>query len=291
MEQINLSFPNKAFPYLRLFRVFETTMIAGTVIMALIMMGSTNYVDFSQIAITIWFAGAGIACWNDALDIEEDRISHPERPIPKGEISLFLAKILGTVHLVISISFSIFISFEAGILIIVSTIVGVGYSVTTKRFLFLKNFTVIISGIVILLALPRIYNFETDSFYSIFVLSISLLLFSYEILKDIHDIEGDKAVGIKTFVMLTSPSTTSKFSVVLFISSCMLMSLGFFSKRYFLEGIISFVTAFILLIPASKLINNPSPKNSEIMRYVIVSIILVSLTIIAGLLLNRNING
>ena len=140
-----------------------------------------------------------------------------------------------------------------------------------------------------MLVLPEIYNLETDTLYSIFILSISLLLFSYEILKDIHDIEGDKAVGIRTFVMITSPSTTSKISIGLFMSSCILMSIGFFSKRYFLEAAISFITAFVLLIPASKLIKNPSPQNSEIIRYVIVTIILGSLTIVAGLLLNRNL--
>ena len=160
---------------------------------------------------------------------------------------------------------------------------------TTKKILFLKNLTVIISGVVVLLILPIIYNLQTDTIYGIFVFSISLLLFSYEILKDIHDIEGDRAVGIKTIVMITSPSTTAKIATSLFMSSCLLISLAFFTKNYLLEATISFATAFIILIPSFNLIKSPSQQNSEKLRYVIVSIILISLTIVGGLLLNRNL--
>lgn len=264
-------------------------MIAGTVIMALIMMGSTSFLDFSLIAITVWFAGAGIACWNDSLDFTEDQISHPERPIPKGEISLSRAKLLGTTNLIIAFAISLLISFDATILIILTSIVGIGYSFTTKKLLLLKNLTVIFSAIVVLLALPKIYNFKTDWLFSIFVIAISLLLFSYEILKDIHDVEGDMAVGIKTVVMVTSPSTTAKISTLLFMGSCIIMGISFYSKGYIVESSISFVTALLILIPGYKLVENPSKENSEVMRYVIVSIILISLTIVGSLLLNRNL--
>ncbi|MHA2031272.1 MAG: UbiA family prenyltransferase [Candidatus Kariarchaeaceae archaeon] len=280
----------KILSYLRLFRIFETSMIAGSVIMALILLGSTNFSDFILISVAIWLTGAGISSWNDSLDVKEDTISHPNRPIPSGRVTIRAARLLGSTFVIIGIIFGFYISVKAGILIIGSSFVGIIYSLSTKRFLFLKNLTVIISGVVVLALIPDIFNLNKNFTYNYFIVSISILLFSYEVLKDIHDIEGDAEAGINTIIVQTSPNTGAKLSTSLFVSSCLIMSFAFADIEYYTESLISVITAFLILIPAKNLIDDPSPSNSEKLRYVIVSIILISLSIVGLLILNRNLS-
>lgn len=267
-------------------------MVAGTVILALIILGSTEFIDFTLIYIAIWFTGAGIASWNDSLDHVEDAIAHPERPIPSGAISIQKAKAMGSILIVFGFLAGLIISFSAFLLILVSTIIGILYSLTTKKILLLKNFTVIFSGILVLISLPEIYNLSaTNDYYFYFIPSISLLLFSYEVLKDIHDIEGDSKVGIKTIVSVINPVRSAIFAVSLFVFSCLLMAYSFYSNEYYLESAISGITALVIIIPGYKIRKNPSPEISEVLRYAIVSIVLVSLSIVGFLLLNRNISN
>ncbi|OLS29096.1 MAG: Digeranylgeranylglyceryl phosphate synthase [Candidatus Heimdallarchaeota archaeon LC_2] len=290
MQNQIVSERDKFIAFLRLFRIFETSMISGTVIMALILLGSTSFSDFLLISSAIWFAGAGISSWNDSLDVNEDKISHPDRPISSGKITVSIAQKLGTIFALFSLVISYLISLQAVMLVLANVIIGISYSLTTKRFILLKNLTVILSGIFVLVALPFVFNLDIDSDYSYFIVSISLLLFSYEVLKDIHDIEGDSKVGINTIAIKTSPKSAAILSGSLFMTSCLIMAYSFAKLKYYPESIISVLTTFIIFIPIRHLIKDPTPKNSEIMRYVIVGLILFALSFVGGLILLRNLD-
>lgn len=276
--------------FLKLFRIFETSMISGTVIMGLILLGSTNLLDFLLIASAIWFAGAGISSWNDSLDIHEDKVSHPNRPITSGKISIALAQKVGTLLCFISLIVSYLLSIQAVLLVFVNLIIGIGYSLSTKRFILFKNLTVILSGIFVLVSLPYVFDLEIRSDYSYFVLSIALLLFSYEVLKDVHDIDGDTAVGINTIAIQTSPKIAAVLSSSLFVLSCLVMAYNFAKLKYYPESLISIITILFILLPINKLIKDPTPRNSESMRYVIVGLILIGLSIVGGLIFLRNLD-
>ena len=291
MQNQIVSDRDRLFGYLRLFRIFETSMISGTVIMALILLGSTNYSDFVIIATAIWFAGASISSWNDSLDVIEDKISHPNRPISSGIISISVARGVGSSFAVFSILVAFFISIHASLLILVNLVIGISYSLTTKRFILFKNLTVILSGIFVLMSLPLVFDLAIESNYYYFITSIALLLFSYEVLKDIHDIEGDMKIGINTIAIHTTPKSAAILSGSLFIASCLIMAYSFAKLKYYPESIISVFTTFIIFIPIRHLIQDPTPKNSEVMRYVIVGLILFALSFVGGLILMRNLES
>ena len=93
----------KLLPYLRLFRLSESFLISGTSSMSLIMLGISSFQDILLLFGTILAASFGVFAWNDSLDIKEDTIAHPERPIIKGEVTIRNARINGTIFLLISL--------------------------------------------------------------------------------------------------------------------------------------------------------------------------------------------
>ena len=158
-------------------------------------------------AVTFFIIAGSSMVINDIYDIEIDKINRPERPIPRGAITLKQAKILFGGTLIFGISVSIIHSFllELGLLnVIVATFFGFygwfyakwgkktglfGNIVTSIGF----SIGVIYGAILNSLVLPiYIYYFFLVSFFG---------LLSREVIKGCEDIEGDKEEGVKTLAL------------------------------------------------------------------------------------------
>ena len=158
-------------------------------------------------ALTYFFiAGSGMVI-NDIYDIEIDKINRPERPIPRGAITLSQAKYLfaGTLALGITISIIHNIIFNLQFLnVIIATIFGfMGwvYAKWGKKSGFFGNLIVsfsfstgLVYGAILNSSLIPIY------IYFFFFNSFFLLL-SREVIKGCEDIEGDKKLGVNTLAI------------------------------------------------------------------------------------------
>jgi len=156
--------------------------------------------------IYIFIAASGMVI-NDIYDLEIDKINRPERPIPRGSITLKQAKILFIIYLCFGLFLSllntIFVSLSILNFVIVSFFGFIGwvYAKWGKKSGFLGNLIVGISfsiGLVYGAVLNS--SFIPPYIWFFFITAFSLLV-SREIIKGCEDIEGDKSQGVKTLAI------------------------------------------------------------------------------------------
>jgi len=169
--------------------------------------------------IYIFIAASGMVI-NDIYDLEIDKINRPERPIPRGSITLKQAKILFIIYLCFGLFLSILntIFFSRSILnfILVSFFGFIGwvYAKWGKKSGFLGNLVVGISfsiGLVYGAVLNS--SFIPPYIWFFFITAFSLLV-SREIIKGCEDIEGDKSQGVKTLAIKIGIKNSRNVAVI-----------------------------------------------------------------------------
>jgi geranylgeranylglycerol-phosphate geranylgeranyltransferase len=158
------------------------------------------------VLIYIFIAASGMVI-NDIYDLEIDKINRPERPIPRGSITLKQAKILFIIYLCFGLFLSILntIFFSRSILnfILVSFFGFIGwvYAKWGKKSGFLGNLVVGISFSIGLVYGAVLNSSFIPPYILFFFITAFSLLVSREIIKGCEDIEGDKSQGVKTLAI------------------------------------------------------------------------------------------
>ncbi len=193
-------------------------------------------IGFGQIILNIvlgiityfFMAGSGMII-NDIYDIEIDKINRPERPIPRGAISLKQAKYLFVGVLICGVTISIIHSliFELFFLnVIIVTLFGfIGwlYAKWGKKSGFFGNILVSISFSIGLLYGAILNGYAIPIYIYFFFLTSFFLLLSREIIKGCEDIEGDKVQEVKTLAIKIGIKKSTYFSM-----SCAVLAIIFF---------------------------------------------------------------
>ncbi|MFX1315113.1 MAG: geranylgeranylglycerol-phosphate geranylgeranyltransferase [Promethearchaeota archaeon] len=168
---------------------------------------STLLINIILGVLTYFFvAGSGMVI-NDYYDIEIDKINRPERPIPRGSITLNQAKLLFFGYLLIGVVISIIHSFlfELGFLnIIIAAVFGfIGwlYAAWGKKSGFFGNIIVSVSFSIGLIYGAVLNSSAIPLYIYFFFLTSFFLLLAREIIKGCEDIEGDKEQGVKTLAI------------------------------------------------------------------------------------------
>ena len=180
---------------------------------------------------------------NDYYDIEIDRINRPNRPLPSEKISLkFALKMylyFTLFALVIAYSYLDYNAF--GIVLLTSGLMFL-YSNKLKGIPLVGNIVVAFStGLAFLFGSIVVGNIYCGIIPAIFAFLISLMR---ELVKDIEDIEGDKAIGILTYPIKNGVENSVKLisiiGVLLIISTAIPYLLGIYNLYYFI-----FVSLFV----------------------------------------------
>jgi 4-hydroxybenzoate polyprenyltransferase len=208
--------------------------------------------------------------WNDISDIEIDRIAHPDRIMPSGRIT-------PKQFFIVALVFSALV-FSCAILISVWClfIVGMAALFVTFHNKFLKKIvkipayseiftpiqwvTVAVFGYVaIWTALPQSsalsYNlpvlgaiaFDADSFVNM----ILLVLFTYfaddahDLPEGIHDIEGDRKHGVRTYASSFGIKTSAKISFAMYFISGILAVILFFRTIFSPIFLVPFIIVWL----------------------------------------------
>ena len=144
---------------------------------------------------------------NDIADIDIDKISNKERPLVQGVMTTSDMKEVGLIWLVIALSGSWSAGFYPFYMCIVGLFVSHIYSAEPfclKRIPVLSTFLISIASLVTILA--GFFFVSWDKTFQTFPLLLALgtlVVFTLEInIKDMKDIEGDKANGIKTLPVI-----------------------------------------------------------------------------------------
>ncbi|RMG24231.1 MAG: hypothetical protein D6732_23920 [Methanobacteriota archaeon] len=272
---------SKLISLLYLARVFESSLIAVTGSIELVMLGEKNLERLAIMILGAFFMMTGIYAWNDVLDIGEDTVSHPERPIPRKEITIHEAKIIGTVSLLISLTFFLFLGFEYIILSALGAFVGIAYSRTTKQITFGKTLTVLFTAIVGAFSVAYVERREIPVTIIAFSFSIVLLLLGYEIMKDMRDVRGDAEVGIRTIPMILGAEKATILAGSAFVVSCLGIGAFFLQIGLNFEGVISFITGIIIIPSFVWLYQKPSERTIDVVRLFAIGAIGLSLNAVA----------
>ena len=227
-------------PYIEILRPGNALMGAISIILVALI-DKTISIPVVLAMVTVFFETAAGNVINDYFDYNIDLINKPERPIPSGRISLkngrnygYLLFLAGTVcGFLISYLTDNWIPF--GIVLIADVILYLyAYKLKTTPLIgnlavgFMTGFGFVFGGFCI--------NNPSIVMTSIFLGFFAFVMTTArEIIKDIEDIEGDKADGAKTLPIIIGAKIPAVLATILIIVDCALCPLLYF---YHIFGIL-----------------------------------------------------
>jgi len=187
----------------KLCRVWNALFAAGVCVCSFVIAGNFagNYCDIILLSLGVFFLVAFANAHNDIIDFEIDKINRPNRPLPSGKIKLKSAYIIALTCFLAAIISGFISGFEFALLFAVVGTFGFAYNKFLKGLPLVGNFTVALLtttpiAVPILkfgLPQPELLNLAFFAF---------ILTMAREITKDIEDMPGDMALGLKTFPVL-----------------------------------------------------------------------------------------
>lgn len=201
----------------------------------------TNLFLAGLVGFLITAAGNSI---NDIIDIDIDRINRPNRPLPSLIITLKQAWVLFVMLVTTSLVLSLFLNQFAFLIVLLSNVLLILYSLTLKRVTlfgnivisFLTAYAFIFGGIVV-------ENVKGALIPAVFAFLINLIR---EMIKDMEDIKGDKLAGLNTFPIKFGSTASQYF--VLFVSTILFL-FSFVPFLFHIYEIEFFVTIMIIVNP------------------------------------------
>ena len=246
-------------PYLKLFRIYNILIAIVAVLIASYIVDWHNIIllIYAIMAVTLSMVFGNVL--NDLLDIGIDQISHPNRPLALDQISRSTTKKILFCIVGLILILSIFLSDIARfyLLIIVLPLL------TSYNYFFKK--LPIIGNVIISFLLASVFIFTEILFFQKInvVLIPSLLVFSFsflrELLKDIHDYDGDKQYNMMTFPIIMGRVKSIQVVRVLIASFGLLLLLPYYLHYYNIYYLISVIILIEipLIILLSLLLRNP----------------------------------
>jgi geranylgeranylglycerol-phosphate geranylgeranyltransferase len=201
--------------------------LMGSLTVVIGLLNTRNNVPLDKLTINIIigvvsyiFLAASGNTINDIYDIEIDKINRPERPIPRGSISLKQAKKLYILYLGIGIILSylntLIFSLTWIILVLVPFFGFIGwvYAKWGKKSGFLGNIIVGVSFSIGLVYGAYLNSEIIPPYILYFFITAFSLLVAREIIKGCEDIEGDKNQGVKTLAIKIGIKASRNISVL-----------------------------------------------------------------------------
>ncbi len=218
--------------------------------------------------ITLFSGYFATLIWNDITDREIDKIAHPDRSIPAGRITPKKFFIVALIFSVMVFTFAVLISVWCLVIVGMAALFVTFHNKYLKKIIKIPAYseiftpvqwlTVVVFGYVaIWTALPQTnrisyslpiagsISFDVNSFLNMFL----LVLFTYfaddahDLPEGIHDIEGDKKLGVKTYATSFGIKASAKISFTMFFIS------GILGISLFFRNMVTpiFLVPFIIL--------------------------------------------
>lgn len=203
--------------------------------------------------ITMYAGFFAALIWNDITDSEIDKKVHPDRPIPSGKISkkrfFKIALVFSAITFLGSISLSIWCFLVVGFSALFVAIhdkylkkrVKIpAYSeiftpiqwIVVALFGYVAIWTVIPQSTQLIFSLPFLGSISTNLFeFQNMVLLVLFIYFTdnaHDIPEGIHDAEGDRQMGVRTYATSFGEKTAMFISFLWFVLSAVLATLLFF---------------------------------------------------------------
>lgn len=231
---------NALFETLRIIRLQNCLMASVGVLVGAWMTWLTPvYVDALWAAAAAFFVCAAGNVGNDLADIEIDRISHPKRVLPRGGLSPAVAGRMVVVFNIVALGIALAINWIAALVVAVAIGLLVAYNMFLKRVPLLGNAVIaFLAGLTFIsggLAVDPVLAFALPG--PLIAASFAFLLHLVrEIVKDVEDIDGDSAVGVRTLPQIIGIQKALMVALLLLVALVILTILpvmaGWFGSAY-----------------------------------------------------------
>ena len=197
-----------------------------------------SYVFLVALSVTFSFAAGNVI--NDVIDFEIDKINRPERVLPRGILSLNLARVLYGILFAASLILAVIVSIDVLVIIFFLNLLLLIYSTHLKKKVLLSNFIVAFATAVpLLLGGLVVNNFNGGLIPAGFAFFTN---FIREIIKDIEDVKGDSSKGVKTFPQKAGVDKAIIFGSTLLSFLMILDTLPYIFKIYNIEYFLIIMT-------------------------------------------------
>jgi len=188
-----------------------------------------NWNDWLSVIVlcsSFYFSCMFAICINDIADEEIDKISNSKRPLIMGTLSKEDMKQMGAVFLLMSLISGFLAGYTAFFFVLTFTSLYYIYSAPPTRFKLIPLFSSFIIGLCYLTAiLAGFFLISPEKNVSAFpprlIVAVVLVITLLSHARDMKDMEGDKAVGIKTVLVLFGdiwgPKVVGIFAAISFI--------------------------------------------------------------------------
>ena len=250
----------KFFAYITIIRPLNVILGGVTIVISSFIVqynGPISYLFFAVLVVMFYTAGANTL--NDYFDYKIDKINRPDRAISSGLVLRNHAIIFSLFAFILGTLFALQLNKNSQLVAVgVSLPLIIGYNAKLKNFPLIGNIVV-----ALILSLSFIYaGFVFDNIKPLTIpalLAFGLTLIR-EIVKDMADVIGDKAVALKTFPIVYGQNKTivlcTALSALLGIGSFVPFITGYYNIFY---GILLILTVEIpLAVVVILLLNKPN---------------------------------
>lgn len=196
----------------------------------------------------------GAFALNDYADYEKDNINkRMDRPLVRGTIRKEHALVVAVVTLAAAFLLGLMFVGKAFVILVVFLVLGVLYDIKLKQYSALKNLTL---ALCVAIPFPAGNIIIQDTIVPMvwFITIVAFIVgFGREVMKDLMDVEGDRATGVKTFPMIIGERASAMIVVILYVLTVFLTLPPFImgiSDIYYLNpfyGVLILVCDLLLL--------------------------------------------
>lgn len=163
---------------------------------------------------------------NDLRDIEIDRINNPKRPLASGLITNKSAIIFSIVLFIMLLIFSLSLGILPFSLVAVALVLLIFYALFFKRMPSGNLLVALIAGLSFILG-----GLITKNYYCLIPFIFALLIhWAREIVKDVIDLEGDRASGIRSLPILLGEKRARYLGSFILSLLCLIIPVPFLLK-------------------------------------------------------------
>lgn len=235
-QRVSRELMHRLAAYLRLVRPLNLVITAiGVYVGAALSMGRVTppaafVSEVVAACVSAVLVAAGGNCINDVFDVQTDAVNRPNRPIPSGRVTPAAARGLWIVTTAAGIVIAAFVSAAHLAMAVLAAALLYAYSSRFKRAPFTGN--VIVAFVV---ALAIVYGgWAVGSPAPAYVAAAFAFLttFARELIKDVEDIVGDRAVHAQTAPIVFGLAAARRAAAVVLILTVLLTPMPFLTMDY-----------------------------------------------------------
>lgn len=230
-----------------------------------ILSGSEALLTTIAVGVTILATGGGMAI-NDVFDREIDRITNPERPIPRGAVSYKTAMIFSIMSFFIAGALTLLLPVIALVIAVANIVLLVTYTIVFKGLPGAGNVIVAyLGGSTFLFGAAAIDGLS----YAIGVLFLlaALSTLSREIIKDVEDIAGDRKEGLNTLPIAIGEQQSLVLAAVVLVSAIAISPVPYFLGTFGSVYPILVTPAVVLMLYSAYISFSNPTQGQSVLKY------------------------